>query len=115
MSRKKQKIKTPTGHDSHHILHYRRLWDTGHRLLLRRAFVYDLPVSIHKELHAAVGPVPPLDDMDAKWLWCRYIQERRSMGLFEALEWLRINAPNSEFAIAIMTQEKFLSEKLERS
>lgn len=115
MSRKGQKTRAPAGHDSHHILHYRRLWDKGHRQLLRRAFVYDLPLAVHQQLHAEVGPVPPLDEADAKWLWCRYVDERRSMDLFEALAWLRTNAPNSEFAVAIMAQEAFLSEKLERS
>lgn len=117
MSRRKQKkAKRKEGFTSHHILHYRRWWDTGYRQLLRRAFVYDLPAEVHQLLHATVGAVPPLDDGDAKWLWTRYCENGRHFDdIFDALEWLRLNAPNSDFAIAIMTQHGFLQNKLGRS
>lgn len=78
--------------------------------------MYELPVDVHEKLHGVVGPVPPLDEDDAKWLWGLYNQEGSpEMSLFEALDWLMINAPNSEFAIAIMSQYGFLRNHLGRS
>ena len=116
MSRKKQrKTKHDPGHNSHHLLHYRRWWDKGCKQLLRRAFVYNLPVDVHEKLHAIVEPVPPLDEDDAHWLWVKYREHGGRMDLFEALDWLQLNAPNSEFAIAIMKQSEFLHQHMGRS
>ena len=116
MSRKKQRKAKSSGCNSHHILHYRRWWDKGYKQKLRRVFVYELPVDVHEKLHGVVGPVPPLDEDDAKWLWCLYNQEGSpEMSLFEALDWLLAHAPNSEFAIAIMAQYGFLRNHLGRS
>lgn len=100
--------------NTHHILHYRRWWDKGFKQLLRRSFVFELPVNVHAKLHNEVGPVPPLDEEDARWLWIQYrLNGRKCFELFEALEWLRLNAPNSEFALAIIQQERFLRDKLD--
>ena len=117
MSRRKKKThrRTPSGWDSHHILHYRRLWDKGFKQLLRRSFVYRIPIEVHKELHAAVGPVPPLSEDEARWLWIEFKAVDHEMGLFEALEWLQLHAPNSEFAMAMMAQSGFLQNHLGRS
>ena len=114
MSRKKQRAKhrPQFGHDSHHLLFCRRLWDVGYKQMLRRAFIYELPLEVHQALHQAVRPVPPLDEEDAKWLWHQYVAEHRNMELFEALDWLRLHAPNSEFAIAIIEQQGFLQNNL---
>ena len=111
--RKNQRHKPKKGYNTHHILHYRRWWSDGHRQLLRRAFVYELPIDAHEELHKVVGPVPPLDDYDAKWLWLKYCDAaEHNMSLDDALDWLQVNAPNSDFAIAIMAQRGFLRNKL---
>lgn len=114
MSRKKQRDKrrAQEGHSDHHVLFTRRLWSDGCKRKLRRAFVYELPLEVHQALHQAVRPVPPLDEEDAKWLWHQYVAEHRNMELMEALEWLRLHAPNSEFAIAIIEQQGFLQNNL---
>lgn len=114
MSRKKQRDKhrAQAGHNSHHCLWPRRMWDTGYKQMLRRAFVYELPIEVHNALHATTRPVPPLDEEVAKWLWHQYVAEHRNMELMEALEWLRLHAPNSEFAIAIIEQQGFLQNNL---
>lgn len=112
MGRKKQRKRPNEGCNSHHLLFYRKNWSIGYKQLLRRSFVYELPEDIHSELHATLGSVPPLDEEDAKWLWMAYCQERRTFDLIEALEWLQLHAPNSEFAIAIMAQLNYLRNKM---
>lgn len=118
MSRRKKKRSRKRhlgGYDRHHILHYRRYWGKGYKQLLRKEFVYSLPIPVHQELHATVGPVPPLDEDEARWLWIQFKAVDHEMSLFEALEWLQLYAPNSEFAIAIMAQAGFLHNHLGRS
>lgn len=117
MSRKKKKVRrrTPSGWDSHHLLWTRRTWDRGYKLLLRRSFIYEIPIVVHQELHANVEPMPPLDETEAKMLWDLYKQTDQDMSLFQALAWLQLHAPNAEFAMAIMAQYGFLSNHLGRS
>lgn len=112
MSRRKQKTRPSHGHDLHHLLFTRKCWDKGYKLLLRRAFVYDLPLEVHQKLHATVRPVPPLDEDEAKRLWEDFKQVDHEMSIFEAFEWLRNNAPNSDFAIAMIEQQGFLQNNL---
>lgn len=117
MSKKKKKARrrAPSGYDSHHLLWTRRTWDRGSKLLLRRSFIYEIPIVVHQELHSVIEPIPPLSEDEARWLYDLYSQEKRNMELFEALEWLQLHAPNSEFAMAIMAQSRFLQNHLGRS
>lgn len=114
-NQRKQRRSRRSGYNTHHILHYRRWWDKGFKQQLRRAFIYELPVDVHEKLHGAVGPVPPLDEDDARWLWGEFKRVDHEMELFEALAWLQMHAPTSDFAIAIMAQYGFLSNHLDRS
>ena len=109
MSRKKQRIhKAESGYDSHHILFYRKEWDKGCKQLLRRAFVYQIPIEVHQQLHATVGHVPPLEEDEARFLWERYKELDHRLNIYEAFEWLMMNSPNAGFSMAIMAQYGFL-------
>lgn len=112
---KKRRRKCPRNYDSHHILHYRRLWDYGFKSLLRRSFIYELPIEVHHDLHTVVGPVPPLEEAEARQLWYDLKAVDHDMDLYEGLEWLIDNAPNNKFAAAITAQYVFLQENLGRS
>ena len=109
MSRKKRKVhRSNSGYDSHHILFYRKEWSKGCKMLLRRSFVYRIPIGVHQQLHATVAQVPPLSEEEAKDLWQRYQELGHGLDLYEAYEWLMLNAPNSDFSTAIMAQYGFL-------
>lgn len=111
MSRRKQRKRTvaPSGYDKHHLLFYRKLWDKGYKQLLRRAFVYELPITVHQQLHAVVGAIPPLDEREAQELWSNYnYTAKRGMSLYEALDWLIANSPNDEFRHAMIEQYAFI-------
>lgn len=112
MRRKKKKRRAPSGWDSHHLLFVRRAWDRGYKLLLRRAFIYELPIAVHQELHANIEPIPPLDEDEARILWMELNSEGCEMDIFEAMEWLIAHAPNSEFEEAIAAQQRFLLDNL---
>ena len=109
--RKKKAHRVPSGYDRHHILFYRKEWDSGYKLKLRRCLVYEIPISIHQELHQVVRAVPALEEDQAKELWIRF-QNESELSLFEALEWLMRYSPSAEFSIAIMAQFGFLRNKL---
>lgn len=117
MSRKEKKRKRARGHgnDSHHLLWTRHNWERNCRLLLRRSFVYEIPIPTHRQLHKEVEPIPPLSDMEARELWIRLKAVNHNIGIFEALEWLIANAPNDDFAEAMLAQQQFLLNNLERS
>lgn len=115
MSRKAKKPRHSTTYDSHHLLWTRKAWNSGCRLLLRRAFVYEIPKSVHQELHAMYGHMPPLTDEEARWLWQKYKNASHEMDIWDALNWLYANAPNLLFMDAIALQSQFLREKMERS
>lgn len=113
MSRKRRRKRyRPQGCDKHHLLFYRSEWSKGYNLLLRRAFIYEIPITVHQALHSSVGKVPPLDEQEGKMLWEQYKLLDHELDLFEALRWLQLNAPTSEFAIAIMAQRGFLTNKM---
>lgn len=112
MSRKKRKKHRAHGRDKHHLLFYRAEWNKGYALLLRRVFVYEIPIPVHQDLHTVAGNVPVLNDADARWLWQEYKKLDHELDLFEALEWLQLNAPNLEFAAAIAVQREFLQQNL---
>lgn len=114
MGRKKSK-RVQANCDTHHLLWTRKTWDKGCRLLLRRSFVYEIPKTVHHELHTVVEPIPPLTDDEARWLWGQYRQTSQDMDIFEALDWLYINAPNLLFMEAIALQAEFLRNNLGRS
>lgn len=111
MSRKKKRKRPQrNGCDKHHILFYRSEWNKGCLMLLRRAFVYEIPMEIHRELHANVEPVPPLSAAEAEILWHQFKLIDHSMDIGEAYWWLMDNSPNPEFKAAISEQYEFMRE-----
>ena len=115
MGKRTKKSKHNVECDTHHCLWTRKVWSNGCSLLLRRAFVYEIPKAIHHELHTVVEPIPALSDDEARWLWQQYKKVSHEMDIFEALDWLYANAPNLLFMEAIALQAEFLRENLERS
>ena len=110
--KKKARHRAPSGWDSHHIIFTRRDHDRGYKLLLRRSFIYEIPIAVHQELHANVEPVPPLSEDEARALWVELQRVDYEMELFEALEWLVAHAPNSAFKQSIAEQQRFLLDNL---
>ena len=107
MSRRKQRkrAKVSAGYDRHHLLYYRREWDCGYKQLLRRAFVYEIPIEAHKKIHILAPGIPALNEDEAQQLWRAYnANAGREMSLYAAMEWLIANSPNDDFKHALMAE-----------
>ena len=95
-------------YDSHHLLWTRKNWNKGYAHRLRKIFVYQLPVPLHQKLHEVVEPIPVLGEQEARELFIEYQRLDHKPELEEALKWLILHAPTSEFAMAIMAQLGFI-------
>lgn len=112
--RKNKARRVPSGYDRHHILFHRKEWDSGYKLKLRRCFVYEIPITVHQELHQILKAVPALDEEDAKELWVQFQSLDYELSIWEAYEWLMLHSPSAEFSISIMAQYGFLRNKIGR-
>ena len=95
-------------YDSHHLLWTRKNWNKGYAHRLRKIFVYQIPIDMHRKLHEVVNPIPVLSEQEARMLFVEYQRLDHKLGLEEGLRWLILNAPTSEFAIAMMAQLGFI-------
>lgn len=93
---------------AHHVLFYRRCWNKGYSHRLRRLFVFEISDDVHKKLHEVVGAVPVLEEYQARELYIEYRKLDHKPELEEALKWLVLHAPTTEFAMAIMAQLCFI-------
>lgn len=95
-------------YSAHHVLFYRKRFNKGYAHRLRKAFVYEIPDDMHIKLHQIVGPAPEISDDEARNLYIEYKRLDHELSFEEALRWLILNAPSSEFAIAMMAQLGFV-------
>lgn len=96
-----------SNYSKHHLLWTRHDWNKGYAHKLRRVFAYNIPDEVHRGLHRAVAPVPPITESQARELYVEY-KKLPDLGMFDALEWLIENSPTSEFCIAMMSQSLYL-------
>ena len=95
-------------YSAHHLLFYRKRFNKGYAHRLRKAFVYEIPDDMHTALHKIVGPAPEISEDEAMRMYVEYKRLDQDLDIYEALNWLILNAPNAEFAMAIMAQLGFI-------
>ena len=95
-------------YSAHHLLFYRKRFNKGYAHRLRKAFVYEIPDDMHTALHKIVGPAPAISEEEAMRMYVEYKRLDQDLDLYEALNWLILNAPSAEFAMAIMAQLGFI-------
>ena len=95
-------------YSAHHLLFYRKRFNKGYAHRLRKAFVYEIPDKMHIALHQIVGPVPAISEDEARRIFVEYKRLDHELDIYEALNWLILNAPTAEFAMAIMAQLGFI-------
>ena len=91
-----------------HLLFYRKRFNKGYAHRLRKAFVYEIPDDMHTALHKIVGPAPEISEDEAMRMNVEYKRLDQDLDIYEALNWLILNAPTAEFAMAIMAQLGFI-------
>lgn len=95
-------------YSSHHLLFYRKRFNKGYAHRLRKAFVYEIPDDMHTALHQIVGPAPAISEEEAQRMFVEFKRLDHELDFKEALNWLILNAPTAEFAIAMMAQLGFV-------
>lgn len=100
----------------HHLLYPRRDWSYGYAYLVRHAFIREIPVGIHNELHQYIVkeiPVPSEEKMKAAW---EAYQARKyeidGFGICRALAWLYVHIDDVAFRKEIQKQIDFFTERL---
>ena len=111
--------KMQRSHDvnAHHICYQRRAWSTGYAYLIRHAFIREVPVKIHDDLHRHYlkdVPVPPEHLLEEAW---REYQEHRyeidQYDICRAIAWLYVHIPDRAFRQAMQTQLDFFTLNLD--
>ena len=100
----------------HHLIFQGQHYKTGYGKLLRDAFVYELDIKIHDELHHDVlhdVPKPPESQLKAAWeayQAYKYIIDR--YGIIRATEWLLWACDDPAWRACMKRQLEFLQSRL---
>lgn len=111
--RKKQRAKHT---NRHHLIFQKSSFSDGYGFLLRNAFIYELDIDIHNELHKIVIhdiPRPPEEQL--KRAWEEYRLNRWTIAQFDILqacEWLLYACDDHAWRACMARQLAYLQEKL---
>lgn len=112
---RKKKPKTPKMND-HHICFQRKSWADGYAYKIRHAFVRQVPVDIHDELHHVyLSDVPRPDEAKMKKAWVEYCANKAVIDQYDicrAIAWLYVHVEDAEFRKAMQIQLDFFHQKM---
>lgn len=83
--------------------------------MLRRAFVREVPVAWHEELHSILHDVPLPPEQELRAMWEAYQKDRDSIDCYDIVDtlgWLYNHSNDEGFRWAIKTQLYFFKGKL---
>ena len=117
MSKKRLKArKRPCGRNRHHLIYQRRHYDRGYAKMLREAFVYELEVNIHNELHNDIlHDVPRPSNAEIKAAWDTFQRDRDTIASYDivkACEWLMLACADPAWRACMARQLDFLRSRL---
>lgn len=111
--RKKQRAKH---HNRHHLIFQRCHFSTGYGLLLRQAFVYDLDIDIHNQLHHDIlHDIPRPPEHELKRAWEVYQANKWLIDQYDicqACEWLMWACEDPAWRACMKRQLIFLKDAL---
>lgn len=100
----------------HHLIFQGQHYKTGYGKLLRDAFVYELDIKIHDELHHDVlhdVPKPPESQLKAAW---DAFQDQKGIiiayDIIKACEWLKNACSDHAWRACMQRQLEFLQSRL---
>lgn len=118
MSKKKKnrvRIQPVTTKNRHHICFQGRYWNYGYAKAIRNAFVRQVPIIYHQELHSILETVPVPSGELCKKAWIKYQKDKDVIDSYDvcrAIAWLYVNIPDMEFRKAMQVELNFFAEKL---
>ena len=112
---KKNKRKCATT-NRHHLIFQRTHYRDGYAKLLREAFVYELDIDLHNELHNYVlHDVPRPSNAEIKAAWLKYQAERDIIAkydIIDACKWLMLSCYDPAWRACMQRQLIFLRSNL---
>lgn len=115
VSKRKNKRKCATT-NRHHLIFQRKHYRDGYAKLLREAFVYELDIDLHNELHNTIlHDVPRPSGAEIKAAWLKYERERDIIAkydIIDACEWLMQACDDPAWRACMQRQLIFLRSRL---
>jgi predicted nucleic acid-binding protein len=103
--------------NKHHLLFQRKHWSDGYAYLLRQAFIRDLNVDIHNDLHKGIlHDIPRPPERELKVAWEAYQANKYeidALGIVDACEWLIGACQDSAYRECMKRQYWYLKSRLE--
>ena len=104
------------GYNRHHLIFQRKHYAKGYAKALREAFVYEIPIHIHDELHNTVlHDVPRPSDAEIKSMYLTYLAHKEVIDqadILTACEWLATACRDPAWRACMFRQYNFLKEKM---
>lgn len=113
---RKRVIRALIGRNRHHLIFQRKHYNKGYAKALRKAFVYDLDVNIHNELHNVIlHDVPRPSDKAIRNMYFTYLRHKdviEKADILTACEWLATACDDPAWRACMFRQYYFLKEKM---
>lgn len=115
--RRLRKAQRAKHENKHHLLFQRKHWSDGYAFLLRQAFVYELDIEVHNDLHKDILhdlPKPP--ERELKKAWEVYQNNKwliQQYDILQACEWLIYVFDDPAFKECMKRQYWYLETRLE--
>ena len=114
--RRIRKLKKSHHSNRHHLIFQRAHFSDGYGYLLRQAFVYELDVDIHNELHRKMlHDIPRPSEAQLKRAWEAYQKNKwliQYYDIIQACEWLMYACEDSAWRACMQRQLIFLKANL---
>lgn len=116
MSKWSKILRFNNGCNRHHLLFQRKHYNKGVARKLRRIFVYDLDIEIHKELHQHLHDIPLPSGKELNEIYETYLAHKElidNADILTACEWLATACNDSAWRACMMRQYDFLKSKMD--
>lgn len=102
--------------NKHHLIFQRCHFSSGYGLLLRQAFIYELDIDIHNELHRHIlhdVPKPSEDELRHAWeVYQEHKWEIDRYDIIEACEWLMFCCADPAWRACMKRQHDYLKSAM---
>lgn len=116
MSKWSKILRKNKGCNKHHLLFQRKHYNKGVARKLRRIFVYDLDIKIHRELHEYLHDIPLPSGKELNEIYNTYLAHKEVIDeadILTACEWLATACTDSAWRACMMRQYNFLKSKMD--
>lgn len=114
--RRLRKLKRSHHTNKHHLIFQRKHFSEGYGYLLRQAFIFELDVNIHNELHRHVlHDIPKPSERELKRAWEAYQANMwtiRRYDIVQACDWLMNACTDPAWRACMKRQRNYLKARI---